>query len=327
MSNENSTVEYESGVTFFPMGALTDSGDATTFTSSALLFSESTGNAPKIAPDGLLTGGAVSPAASATVDAVDITALTASLAGVNTSVAAGVDVTITRPATNVASVHSVTVTSGGAIAIIAGTDSVDATFSEARNVAGGAPLIPVGSIEIGQIRVIDNVSAVITAQEIFSVIGTHVERSDFPVFTIDNASAAIKFATSLPLIHTGALSKGVFASYADPIFLEQTFANDFVPAETSFSTSSTQVYGATIGSSSSSLGQGSFTAILKDGITDGIIGRKGENLWFRYFQDKNKLPHILTQGKLGIGRTFGAADNPSISCTISPTVESIDRAS
>jgi hypothetical protein len=327
MSNENSRLDYESGVTPTAMSALTDSGDRTNFTSAAALFSESTGNSPDIRPNGLLTGGAVIPAVSLTNDLVDVAALTCYLAGVNTSVSAATDETIARAATDVASISSITIDNAGAVAIVKGTDSADATFVETRAAAGGPPLIPTDSIEIAQVRTTSNTAAAITAAEIFNTIGTHTETSSFPVFTGNNALGEVDFDVALPAIHTGAVAKAVFASYAAPVFTEQSFANDFVPSETSYSVSSEQVYGATVGASSSSLGQGSFTAILSNGITDNIVGRKGENLWFRYFQDKNKLPHILDQGKLGLSRTFGASDNPKVSCTISPTVESVNRAS
>ena len=327
MSNENSKLEYESGVTPTAMSALTDSGDRKTFTSAAALFSESTGNAAVIKPDGLLTGGGVSAAVSGSDNVIDVAALSCNLAGVETSVSAGLDTAITRAATNVASVSSITITSGGAIAVVIGADSTDTTFSEVRGAAGAPPYIPVGSIEIAQVRTTTNVAGVISASEIFQTIGTHLEKADFPVYEVDNFTGSITFNSTLPAIHTGDLAKGIFASYAQPVFTEQNFSNDFVPSETSHSVSSEQVYGATVGSSSSSLGQGSFTAILKDGITDGIIGLKNENLFFRYYQDKYKAPHILTQGKLGLSRTFGAADNPKVSCTISSNVESSERAS
>lgn len=327
MSNENSKLEYESGVTPFPMSALTDSGDRTIFNSSATLFSESTGNAPVIKPDGVLTGGVVSVAVSGSNDVVDVASLTCNLAGIETAVSAGVDTAVARAATDVASVSSITITSAGSIAVVKGTDSADTTIVETRGAAGGPPFIPVGSIEIAQVRTITNAAGPFVASEIFQTIGTHLEKADFPVYSVDNFTGKITFNTALPAIHTAGVAKGVFASYAQPIFLEQNFANDFVPAETSHSVSSEQVYGATVGSSSSSLGQGSFTAILKDGITDNIVQRKNENLFFRYYQDKYKAPYILTQGKLGVGRTFGASDNPKVSCTISSNVESSERAS
>lgn len=325
MSNENSKLEYESGVTPYAMEALTDSGDRTIFNSNASVFSESTGNAPIIKPDGVLTGGVVSAAVSGSNDVVDVAALSCNLAGVEVAVGAGVDTAISRAATDKASVSSITINAGGAITVVQGTDSLDATINEVRGAAGAPPLIPVGSIEIAQVRTTTNVAGVITAGEIFQTIGTHLEKADFPTYEVDNFTGKITFNSALPNSHTANVPKGVFASYAEPIFTEQNFANDFVPAETSHSVSSEQVYGATVGTSSSSLGQGSFTAILKDGITDTIVKLKNENLFFRYYQDKYKAPHILTQGKLGIGRTFGAADSPKVSCTISSAVESSDR--
>jgi len=325
-SNENSRVDYESGVTPFPMSALTDSGDQKVFTSGASLFSASSGNAPDIRPNGLLTGGEIVSAISGNDDEIDVAALTCYLAGVKTSVAGATDQAITRAATNVSRVNSVTITSVGAVAVLTGTSGASAAFSEVRGDAGGPPYIPVGSIEIAQVRTTTSAAAPIVSGEIFDTIGSHTEKSDFPVYTASNSDGTLTFDVALPAIHTGDVSKAVYASYAEPIFTEQPFANDFVPAETTHSTSSTQVYGATIGASSQTLNQGSFTAILSDGITDNILSRKNETLWFRYYQDKFKSAHILTQGKLGVSRTFGAADNPQVSCTISPDTASVDKA-
>jgi len=327
MSNENSQVQYESGVTPYAMEALADSGDRKTFSSNATLFSETTGNSPEVKPDGVLTGGVVTPATSGTPDFVDVAALTCNLAGVKELVSAGLDTDITRATLDAASISSITITSVGAIAVVPGVDSTDTTLVETRGAAGGPPLIDVGAIEIAQIRTTTNVAGPILASEIFQTIGTHLEKSDFPGYTINNFGGTVTIDDTLPDIHTGNVPKGIFASYASPIFLEQKFGNDFVPAENSHSVQSEQVYGATLGTTTSTLGQGSFTAVLNDGITDAIIGRKNENLWFRFYQDKYKTAHILTQGKLGLGRTFGASDNPKVSCTISSSQESIEQAS
>jgi len=326
MSNENSKLEYETGVTPFLMSALSNSGDNKTFSSQAALFSASQGNGVTVRPNGVLTGGAVTPSAAATNNAIDIATLSCNLAGVITAISAATDTTITRPATNVASVSSITISSAGSIAVIKGTDGASTTFSEARGTSGAPPFIPVGSIEIAQVRVTSSASAAIAATEIFQVVGTHLEKADFPVYTIDNATGSIIFNTALPLIHTASVPKAVYAAYSEPVFVEQSFANDFVATETSHSTSSTQVYGDTVGTTSSSLGQGSFTAILSDGITDGIVSRKNDTLWFRYYQDKYKPAHLLTQGKLGISRTFAASEKAKVSCTISADKASIERA-
>ncbi|MEJ1365621.1 MAG: hypothetical protein RPU42_11140 [Candidatus Sedimenticola sp. (ex Thyasira tokunagai)] len=324
---ENAKLEYEAGQNSAAMGALTDSGDQLTFNSSASLWSRKSGFEPSVKPDGLATGGVVSAAASASDDVVDIAALTAYVGGVLKSVSASADEAITRAATAVASISSITVTSAGVIAVVKGTDSADSSFSEVRDAAGGPPLIPVGSVEIAQVRTTTNAAGPITADEIFQVVGTHQERYDFPLFDINYGAGTVTFLSALPKIHVGTLAKGVFASYAEPIFSEVSLASDFTPAETSHSVSSEQVYGATVGSSSSSLGQGSFTAKLQDGVTDALVGLKNENLWFRFYPNKYAAPYILTQGKLGISRSFPAGSNMAVACTISADAESAEKAS
>jgi hypothetical protein len=250
-------------------------------------------------------------------DDVDVAALTCYLAGVKTSVNAALDQAITRAATDVAVINSITVTSGGAISVIKGTDSADTTFSETRGAAGGPPYVPVGSIEIAQVRVTTNTSAVITADEIVNVIGVHTERWDYPVWDESPSDGTLSFASALPLVHTGDVPKGVYASYSEPVFVDVSLASDFVPPENSYTVSSTPIYGATLGSSSASLGQGSFAAYLNDGVGDPLVGVEGENLWFKFFPDRYQSNYILAQGKLGMSRAYPADDNIVANCTIS----------
>jgi hypothetical protein len=316
---ENAKLEYEAGQNAVAMGALTDSGDATTFTSAASLWSGKSGYTPTVRPNGLLTGGAVIPSAAAGNNNVDVAALTCNLAGVVTTVTATLNQAITRPATAVSKVNSITINSAGAVAVIAGTDGSTTAFVETRNVAGGPPFIPVGSIEIAQVRVTSNTAAAITAAQIFSVVGTHVEMANYPLFNVEYDKADVKFLAALPKIHTGTLPKGVFASYSSPIFSEISLASDFTPPETSHSVSSTQIYGTTLGSTSQTLGQGAFTAYLDDGVSDALVSQKNELLWFRFYPDRYKTPYMLTQGKLGITRTFPAGDSIQAACTISAT--------
>jgi hypothetical protein len=317
-------LQYEAGQTAYAMSELTNSGNATAFTSSATLFSNKSGHAPDVRPNGLITGGAVIPAVTVANNTVDVAALSCYLAGVKTAVAAALSQTITRAATNVSKISSVTVTSAGAIAIVAGVDGADGTFSETRGAAGGPPLIAVGSIEIAQVRYTGNTAAAVTAAQIFQVVGLNQERYDYPSFTIDYANADVNFASALPLIHTGAVPKKVYASYADPIFADVSLASDFVPAETSHSVSSKQIYGTTLGSSSSSLAQAKFAAFLNDGVGDALVTLKNQILWFKFFPDRYKTPYILTQGKLGIGRTFPSGDEVQAACTISAASASVE---
>jgi len=319
---------YEAGQDLTAFTALTDSGDHTVFNSAANLWSNKSGYTPEVYPNGLATGGVVSPGASGTKDMVDVTAFTCYLAGVLTSKVAAADNAITRGTTSECTVHSVTITTAGAIAIVNGTEG-DAIV-ETRGAAGGPPWIPTTSIEIAQVRVTSNDTAVITAAEIKSTPGTHTEKYNFPTWVVDRARvesgvlghAGVDMNSALPLIHsddngTATATKKIYAKFYEPDFAQVPESSDFVPAETSHSVSSTQIYGGTKGSTSSSLGQGGFTAYLEDGITDGLLSEKNSNLWFKFKPDRLKTPYVLTQGILGVSRTFPAGDSIQASCTIS----------
>ena len=318
---ENAKLQYEAGQNSYAMSELTNSGDETTFTSSATLWSGKSGFAPVVRPNGVLTGGTVS--VHATNDTVTVAALTLNLAGVVTSVNAGTAL-ITRPAGAFAKVCSVTINSSGAIAVVAGADSGSSAFSETRAANGGPPLIPVGSVEIAQVRVTTQAAAAVAASEIYQVVGTHLERADFPLWDVEYDAGSVTFYDDLPEIHTGPAPKKVYASYAAPIFADVALASDFVPPETSHSVSSVQVYGSTLGSTSSTLGQGSFTAYLANGVADALDTLKNATLWFKFYPDRYASPYILAQGKLGISRTFPAGDSIQAACTISASEAAVE---
>jgi hypothetical protein len=323
---ENAKLDYEGGQNSVAMTALTDSGDRTSFTSAATLWSRRSGFAPVIRPNGLLTGGAIVPAVGAGNNNVDVAALTCNLNGVVTSVSADTDVAITRPATAVSKVNSITVNASGSIAVVAGDDGSTTAFSETRGAAGGPPLIPVDSIEIGQVRVTSNTAAAITSSQIFAVPGLHVEQAINPGYTVNYGSGSVTFLSALPAIHTGGVAKKVYASYASPIFAEVSLATDFVPAETSHQTNSQQIYGRVLGSSTATLNAGTFTAYLEDGVSDPLVTLKNEQLWFKFYPDRYATPYLLVQGKLGVSRTFPADDNIQAACTISAESDSVEVA-
>jgi hypothetical protein len=338
---ENAKIQYESGQDLVSFVALTDEGDHKDFRSADPLWSNRAGYEPDVKPNGLATGGAVSAAASGSNDVVDVAALTCYLAGTLTTVAADADLSITRPTggspANSHNKSSITITSAGAIAVVKGTDGT--AFSATRGAAGGPAWIPTGSIEIAQVWLSSATPAAITADEIKSVIGTHCERYDYPTWTEKRLGnvvngvidcAGILFASALALIHsddagTTKAGKKVYAQYYEPIFTDVPKSSDFVPPETSHSVSSKQIYGSTLGSSSSSLGQGSFTAYLEDGISDGLLGLKNETLIFKFFQNRlNATPYILAQGKLGISRSFPAGDQITAACTLSAEESAVE---
>ena len=334
---ENAKLQYEAGQSKVAMAALTDSGDHTYFKSGDNFWSKRSSFEPNVKPDGLATGGAVIPAVSGTSDLVDVAALTCYLAGVLTTVAAGTDKSCTRPSggspVNTHIINSITITALGAIAVVAGTPGT--RFSAARNAAGGPPLIDVGAIEIAQVKFTAAATADVLASEIFQVPGDSQERYDYPTW-VENRSyvtsgvagyAGVTFDSAIPLIHTGPTAKPIYAEYYEPSFANVPKSSDFVPPEESHSVSSTQIYGGTVGASSKSLGQGSFTAFMDSGVYEGFEQLKGENLWFKFYPDRTKSPYIACQGILGVARSFPAGDNIKAACTISAESVADDIAS
>jgi hypothetical protein len=320
---ESAKLQYEAGQSSTAMTLLTNSGDETTFTSAASLWSRRSGYAPVVRPNGLLTGGVVTPHASDN-DKVNVAALTLNLNGVVTTVNAGT-ATITRGvSSDTHNITSITINSSGSIAAVSGTDGT--SFSETRGANGGPPLIAVDSVEIGQVRTTSVSAGLVTAAEIFQVVGTHQERADFPLFSVNYGSGSVTFLSVLPEIHTGPVPKRVYASYAAPIFSDVQLASDFVPPETTHAVTSTQVYGTTLGSSTSTLNQGTFTAYLTNGVSDALVTLKNQELWFRFYPDRYASAYILSQGKLGIARTFPAGDNIAAACTISASAAATEVA-
>lgn len=322
-SAQDAILYYEAGQTVTAMSEITDSGDHKTYNTTADQFSGAQGFTPMVRPNGLATGGAITVAASGTNDLVDVAALTCYLAGVKTTVAAALDKTVTRGAsTNTHIINSITINSSGAVTVISGTAST--AFSETRAAAGGPPLIPVGSIEIGQVRLTSITAAPVQSYEITQVVGYTQERYDYPVFSENNFTGKVIFVSALPLIHTGTLPKKVYASYAEPIFAEVQDVTDFVPPEESHSSSTTQIYGGLVGNSTKSMTQGSFTAYLKSAVADPIVNLNGKNLFFKFQPDRYQDEYILCQGIFGITRSLPAADNITAKCTISPFKPSIN---
>tara|TARA_R110001583_G_scaffold25218_10_gene91476 strand:+ start:1246 stop:2283 length:1038 start_codon:yes stop_codon:yes gene_type:complete len=321
---ENAKIQYEGGQNQSALAALSDSGDATTFESGAELWSRRSGFEPVIRPDGLINGAAIVPGAGGANNTVDVAALTAYVEGVAVAAPAESALTCSRAVTLTNIVHSITVDSIGTVTAVAGTEG--SSFTETRGSAGGPPLIAVDEIEIGQVRYSSATAAPVKASEIFQVVGLHQERYDFPIYELDYRNGNVVFNSALPAVHAGNVSKNVYASFAEPIFADVPKGTDYVPAETSHSTSSTQIYGTTLGSTSSTLNQGSFTAYLNDGISDALVRLKNETLWFKFFPNKYQTAYRLDQGKLGISRTFPAGDEIQAACTISPESDGSDVA-
>lgn len=323
---ENPKLEYESGQSFNDWEHMSDTGDAMVFEATFSPWSARAGFDASVRPWGLATGGQIR--AGSGNDNVTVSALSAYMptaAGAQSdglvNVASG-DVAVEHATTATHLITSVTVDASGALAAVAGTEG--SAFTEERGEAGGPPFIPVDSIEVGQVRRNGTSVGLVSDVEIFQVVGLHQERYDSPVFETDPTVGEVHFASELPRIHTASVTKKVSVRGYTPIFAEIPRSSGWVPAETSHSVNSTEIYNGTLGSVSRSLGQASFTYYGEGNANDPLVRLKNQRLWFRWYQDRNRSPHSLTQGILGIGRTYPAGDHVNIACTVSAEQETQD---
>ena len=324
----NGILKYEAGESQVGMTLLTDQGDYMDFKSAVSFWSMEAGYEPIVKPNGLATGGVITPAVSGTNDLVDVAALTCYLAGVLTSVGASTDETCLRGATtDVFRTNSITVTSAGAIAVVSGTDHT--AVSESRGVVGGPAWIDNAAIEIGQVRFTAIAAAAVVASEIKDVPGTHVEWFDYPTWNVEPYDvvngiiglAGIKFTSALQQIHsedagTTVAGKLVYVNYSTVSFADVPQSVDFVRPAISYSVASRQVYGDTLGSASESLGAGGFTFVLLDGVTDGFLRREGKITMFKFYPNRLKTEYILCLGKVGIVEKYPAGDLIDASVTV-----------
>lgn len=334
MSNsKNAKIQIETNQTAAAFAAMADAGDHKIFTlSGKTLWSGKSGFAPDIRPNGVVSGRGMI-ATHASDDYIAVAAFTAYGKGSLISVSA-TDLEVSRATSaGYVKITSVTMASDGSLALVAGDEG--AAESTTRDAAGGPPLIPVTSIEIGQVMLTGATSDVVAVTEIRQN-GSYTERALEPMWTEKNVgdgeaaetsaekNAHIKFASALPTIHTGSVTKKVYAKVYTPVFSEISRAMNFRPCENSHSVSSQEFYRGTVGSVSSSIGQGGFTALMTDGLSDAIVAEKDNVLSVKFFPDENKSAYAMTQGKIGLTRTFPFDNQNQADVTISaeyPTAE------
>jgi hypothetical protein len=326
-TSEKGKISIEVGRVLTAYTKMTDGGARQVFYSGTQ-WSGKANYAPDVRPSGIVTGKNVL-SVHADNSKVTVAAFTAYSKAVLKSVSA-TTLTFTRSTdAGRAKVVSITMASDGSIASVHGTQGAAAAFSDTRAAAGGPPLIPVNSVELGQIRTTVSTAQPVVASEIFQVVGTHTERYDYPSWEEynlgqgDNADttaekyAHIKFVSVLPAAHTGAVAKSVYIQYYTPTLAELAKTLDFKPADNSHSVSSTQYYNGTLASVASALGQSAFTALMADNITDVLLDEQDETVTVKFWPDRNKNPYLLTQGKLGVARTFPVAGQNQAVCTLS----------
>lgn len=329
-TSSKAKISIETGRTLTSYAEATDGGDHIVFnlgTAWSGYSDESTDYSPSVRPDGMVSGRNVL-SVHATNDTITVAGFTAYSKGVEHTVTATTDTFTRGTGPGKAKIISVVMDSAGSIAVVHGAEGTDATFSDTRDAAGGPPYIPISDVEIGQIRTTVSTAQAVTAAEIFQVVGTHAQRYDYPTWEEYNVgkgilavSAAeknshIKLTSALPAVHTGGTYKGIWIQYYTPVYSELAKTMDFVPCENSPSVTSTQFYNGTIAASSRSLGTGGFTAIMTDNISDALLNEQDKVVTIKMWPDRNKNPYILTQGEIGIARTYPVADQNRAAVTI-----------
>jgi len=346
---QNALIKYEASQSLIDFTALTaavdEDGAYVIYPFDDSIVSKRSGYEPVIRPDGIASGvNIIKPAVSATDDYVDTIEFTAFFAGTLVTVSADTDLSCTRGVDSSTAyiINSVVCNSSGVLSVVTGTGST--AFSATRGAAGGPPSIPVGSVEVGQIRFTSETSAAVVAADIAqSVEAGQSERYDYPTWKepinttgygnqakiTSKETSYLEFVKELPVIHgatpTAAATdrKAVYAKYYVPDFVSIDKCTDFVPSQSSFSISSTQIYQMALGSSTESLGAASLTAYFEDGITDALAKLEGEVITFLFWPDENKSAYMVTQGILGLNRSYPAADQITAACTIASEQKSV----
>lgn len=322
-------IDIELDQSFNDYTLLDNSGDNQTF-NVGTVWSQVI--APIIRPNGISSGFNLL-STHATAETVSIAAFSAYSQGVEYELSAQ-SLAVTRPSTNDYKKISITMTDAGAIAAVDGTEGTE--FSDTRDVAGGPPLIPVDSVEIGQIWLSSQSSGVILASEIKQAINTHAEYAAFPSPELNSTgkgmyadnlaekTAYVKFSQAFMVNHTGSVCKRVYLQYYEPAFSTLLRTADFVPAEISVSKSSEAVYegsgvpGAVGSMKADSVGDCSFVVFGDDGISDAIVSMRNKTISLKWYPDANKTNYMLTQGLLSLQRDFPTSGGQiKINCTVS----------
>jgi hypothetical protein len=328
-------IQVELDQTFNAYAVMTDSGDHQIFTLGTL-WSEKV--APAIRPNGISSGrNLLSPHADS--DKVAIAAFSAYSKGVEYDVDA-TSLEISRPTVSTHKISSVTMDEDGNIEEVEGTEG--SSFSTTRDAAGGPPLIPVDSVELGQVWMDAQAENAFDEDEIYQSANSHAEYASNPAVeynTIGKGSYAdsaaeknahVKLSSAAMVNHTGSVCKRIYLQYYTPSLTTLLKVTDFVPSEVGVSKSSETMYegsgvsGAIGAMKADSIGDLTFTVFGDDGITEGIVEERGSIITVKWFPDANKVPYLLTQGMLGIEREYPPGGQIKINCTIYCERESVE---
>lgn len=316
-SASNGLLRVESGPVAKPFENLTDDGDQKNFSATFTIWSLDGEFAPKVLPFGVISGGRGTPGASN--DTVNVSAGKALMPGATVadgngevSWSASSGLSVTRPSTQTHKIVSITVTTAGAVTAVNGSEGT--AFSTTRGGAGGPPFVPVDSTELFQVLLSSQTAAIILASELQHVPNSSREEAFSPGWTEDALNGKVTFQTALEAAHTGGVAKTVQLRANGVSFADHADAVDWSPPSETFSVNSQQIYRRSIASETSSVGAGSVTVFLQNGIRDSILQRRGKRTWIQFFPDADAGDHDICNGKVSFEKSY-PADN-EISATM-----------
>lgn len=199
-----------------PWTALTDDGTHRKFSCAAGKFPWQDAPPPRVRINGVRSGLTVVPDPAGANDKVSVASGTVFLAGASASVAGALSTALTRPAAVAGDIliNAITINSSGAIAVVAGTSGPP---SSTRGAAGAEPYVPVGSILLAMVTLMDDTPAPISS---FEIDGTVQERADIPGWEPHHFDGYVTTQLPLPAIHTGDVVRGVYGQWRTAVLAE-----------------------------------------------------------------------------------------------------------
>jgi len=325
------------GGTYFAMVQLTDDGDHINYNHTAGTFlSNFVGDSgvdysPTVRVDGVLSGGVVIPAVSGTDDLVDVSSLAANIAGVALTgaakAAADTDLSCTRGGVGTEYlINSIVCDSAGTFTVVAGTGAAADNSTGARDAAGAPPLIPLLKIEVAQVRFTTSADAAVTAAEIKMTpnVTREMSRNGKTIYARTEGGAlgspGVQMTSAQSLIHTGAVSKGIWMSGYSESFTEWQGANNVQLQGETVSSTSSETFTETRSFPASEVSDGSFDWDYTDLANDpewATMDGKGALVWFKLYQKSSDTSYLAGQSIVSGVPAVAASGPTTTSLTLS----------
>jgi len=333
--------EVPGGGTFYAMHALTDSGDHQTFNFVGDDFisnfkgkTSDSDYSPTVRVDGVISGGTVIPAVSATNNLVDVTTMSAYIGGNDytgaSKVSADTDLTCVRGAGAATAfiINSIICDAAGAFSVLTGTGDTSHDLTGGRGGAGQPPYITVGSIEVAQVRFTSETAALVTADEIKMIPNVTREMAMRPGYDIEFArvsggsldSPGVTMRTPLAAIHTADTARRVFMECYAANFAEWQGVRDVAFQGETIGSTSSETFSGVRSFTTSEISEGSFTWEVGSLTSDpewSVMEGKDARTWFKLLESRTATGYLVCQAAASGVPTVPASGAIAVTVTLS----------